>query len=108
VVSKDATPLVKGAANLSGTDVISVSRLNAELLAPGAHPGRLTLYTQGADERLAKELLFTQSYKGPGKNADAKTEAPAKKAKPVKSAPTEAKPAKEKPAAKKAPAKKKE
>ncbi len=29
-----------------------VKNLNAELLAPGAHPGRLTLWTNGALEQL--------------------------------------------------------
>jgi large subunit ribosomal protein L4e len=64
VVSKDATPLVKAAANLSGTDVIAVHRVNAALLAPGTHAGRLTLYTKAAVERLAKEGLFLAGYKG--------------------------------------------
>ena len=38
----------KGSANLPGVDVIDVKNLNAELLAPGAHPGRLTIWTQSA------------------------------------------------------------
>ncbi len=65
VVSKDASPLLKAVANLQGFDVIAVHRLNAEILAPGTHAGRLTLYTKGAIERLTKEGLFLQSYKGP-------------------------------------------
>jgi large subunit ribosomal protein L4e len=63
VVSKDATKLVKAASNVPGSDVISVHRVNAELLAPGAHPGRLTLYTKAAVERLQKEGLFMKSYR---------------------------------------------
>jgi large subunit ribosomal protein L4e len=65
VVGKDATPLVKAASNLPGSDVVAVHRVNAELLAPGCHPGRLTLYTKSAVERLASEGLFTRTYKGP-------------------------------------------
>lgn len=61
VVAKDC-PLVKSARNILGVEVCAVDRVNAELLAPGANPGRLTLYTQGAIERLAKEHLFTQTY----------------------------------------------
>jgi large subunit ribosomal protein L4e len=63
VVSKDATPLVKAAANLPGADVIAVHRVNAEILAPGTHVGRLTLYTRAAIERLSQEGLFTKEYK---------------------------------------------
>ena len=38
VVSKDC-PLLKAAANITGVDIVPVQSLNAELLAPGAHPG---------------------------------------------------------------------
>jgi large subunit ribosomal protein L4e len=31
-----------------------VSNLNAELLAPGAHAGRLTIWTSGAIEKLGE------------------------------------------------------
>lgn len=96
VVSKDATKLVKAASNMPGCDVIAVHRVNAELLAPGAHPGRLTLYTKAAVERLATEALFTKSYRGEK----------IVKAKPVKAAPVPKVAAKKTPA-KKAPAKKK-
>ena len=63
VVSKDATSLVHAARNLPGSDVVSVHRVNTELLAPGTHPGRLTLYTKTAIERLEKEALFTTNRK---------------------------------------------
>jgi large subunit ribosomal protein L4e len=42
------------ASNLPGVDVAMVNNLNAEMLAPGTHPGRLTLWTNGAIERLDK------------------------------------------------------
>jgi len=50
--------LLGSAKNLPGTDVVIVSSLNAELLAPGAHPGRITVWSERAIERLAKERLF--------------------------------------------------
>jgi len=57
VVSKSC-PLMKAAGNIPGVDVVEVSRINASLLAPGGHPGRLTLFTDAAIERLEKEGLF--------------------------------------------------
>lgn len=41
-----------GARNHAGVDVVSVENLNAELLAPGTHPGRLTIFTKSAVEKL--------------------------------------------------------
>ncbi len=46
------------ARNLPGVDVVEVHGLNAELLAPGTHPGRLVVWTVSALERLDKENLF--------------------------------------------------
>lgn len=41
-----------GARNHAGVDVVSADNLNAELLAPGTHPGRLTIFTKAAVEKL--------------------------------------------------------
>jgi large subunit ribosomal protein L4e len=57
VVSKNC-PVVKAAANIPGVTAVSVDRLNAVLLAPGGHAGRLTLYTNAALARIEKEGLF--------------------------------------------------
>jgi len=38
----------RAGANLPGVDVVEVGDLNAELLAPGAHPGRLVVWTRSA------------------------------------------------------------
>ena len=38
----------RGARNLAGADVTTASNLNAEDLAPGTHPGRLTVWTESA------------------------------------------------------------
>jgi large subunit ribosomal protein L4e len=43
---------VEAARNIPGVDVATVNDLNVELLAPGAHPGRLTIWTRGAIEKL--------------------------------------------------------
>jgi large subunit ribosomal protein L4e len=103
VVSKKDTALAKGARNVPGIDVVVVDELNTQILAPGTHAGRITLFTQSAIARLAEEKLFTQHYKGvsaekptPAKPAKKATKKVAKKA--VKKA--------SKKATKKAPAKK--
>ena len=62
VVSKDC-PLIKAANNVPGVDAVAVTDLNAELLAPGSVPGRLTLFTDSAIERIDKEKLFVEKPK---------------------------------------------
>ena len=57
VVSKDCK-LMKAASNAAGFDIVEVNKLNAELLAPGASIGRLTLWSEAAIDRLEKERLF--------------------------------------------------
>jgi large subunit ribosomal protein L4e len=52
IVTK-AEPL-RAARNLAGVDAVSVSELNAEHLAPGTHPGRLTVWTAGAVRHLGE------------------------------------------------------
>ena len=58
VVSTENCNLVRSARNIMGIDVAVVNRLNAHMLAPGTVPGRLTLFTEAAIERLGKEKLF--------------------------------------------------
>ncbi|MEM2915819.1 MAG: 50S ribosomal protein L4 [Candidatus Woesearchaeota archaeon] len=50
--------LLKAAGNIAGIDVADATHLNASLLAPGAMPGRLTLFTANAIDKIAKERLF--------------------------------------------------
>lgn len=50
--------LENAAKNISGVDVAKVKSLNAELLAPGAVAGRLTVWSEKAVEMLGKEKLF--------------------------------------------------
>jgi len=48
-----STKIKKAAKNLPGVDVSHVGELNAELLAPGTHPGRLTVWTESSLSKLA-------------------------------------------------------
>lgn len=57
VVSK-ADRIFEAASNIPGVDVVEVKNLNAQLLAPGGNPGRLTLWTNAALKILEKENLF--------------------------------------------------
>jgi large subunit ribosomal protein L4e len=53
IVVVEKTGLFNAASNIPGVTLAKVSDLNAEMLAPGTHPGRLTLWTNGAIEQLA-------------------------------------------------------
>lgn len=53
VVAEDRG-LGEAARNISGVEVVPVKSLNAEVLAPGTHPGRLTIWTVSAIEILDK------------------------------------------------------
>lgn len=46
--------VAEAACNLPGVDIVSVNNLNVELLAPGTHPGRLTVWTNSAFEKVDK------------------------------------------------------
>jgi large subunit ribosomal protein L4e len=50
VVSEDRG-ISRGCGNLPGVDVSTVESLNAELLAPGTHAGRLTIWSESAVRR---------------------------------------------------------
>jgi len=47
VVSNDER-IGKAARNLPGVEVVTVDSLGAEMLAPGTHPGRLTIWSESA------------------------------------------------------------
>jgi large subunit ribosomal protein L4e len=57
VVSKNCA-LEVAARNIAGVKIVEVANLNAELLAPGAKPARLTLFTDAALDRLNREGLY--------------------------------------------------
>jgi large subunit ribosomal protein L4e len=54
IVIAENKGLADAANNIPGVDVAKVNDLNAEMLAPGTHPGRLTLWTNSAIEQLNK------------------------------------------------------
>ncbi|MEM0313083.1 MAG: 50S ribosomal protein L4 [Candidatus Bathyarchaeia archaeon] len=54
IVIAEDRGVVKAARNMPGVDVVKVRDLNPEHLAPGTHPGRLTIWTRGAIEVLGK------------------------------------------------------
>lgn len=58
IVVGENCPLAHAAQNLPGVDVALARSLNAELLAPGAMPGRVTLWTENAINALDKNKLF--------------------------------------------------
>jgi len=57
IVSKSCE-LEKSAKNIPGVETVLVDKLNAEMLAPGTIPGRLTFFTEAALDKLEKNKLF--------------------------------------------------
>ena len=57
VVGEDC-PLTKSARNIPGVDIVPAVALNAHLLAPGAMPGRVTLWTENAINLIGEKKLF--------------------------------------------------
>ncbi len=58
IVVNEICPLSKAAKNIPGVDVVAVRSLNAELLAPGTMPGRVTLWTTTAIDTINNNKLF--------------------------------------------------
>jgi len=58
IVVANTEKIEKAARNIGGVEIVDVRQLNAEVLAPGALPGRLTLWSNAALDRLEKEKLF--------------------------------------------------
>ncbi len=52
VVVVNGKALVSAASNIPGVEVATIANLNTEMLAPGTHPGRLTVWSSGAIEKL--------------------------------------------------------
>lgn len=73
----ESEALAKAASNIPGVDVSTAKALNAHLLAPGAHPGRVTLFTTNSIKVLAGET--PESVKTPTKKAAPKAAKKAKK-----------------------------
>lgn len=58
IVIDDDCPISKAAKNIPGIDIVNVVDLSVENLAPGASPGRMTLWTNKSLEKMTKENLF--------------------------------------------------
>jgi len=58
VVSSNDSKVYKSGRNMPGFEITEVSSLNTELLAPGAEPGRLVIWSSNSIQRLEKENLF--------------------------------------------------
>ncbi len=58
IVTAKKCELENACSNIPGVDVITITNLNAEHLAPGTVPGRLTIWTKTALEKMEKEKLF--------------------------------------------------
>ena len=54
IVIKEDKGIKKAMKNIPGIDIATVKELNAELLAPGGDPGRLTIYSKSAIEEIKK------------------------------------------------------
>ncbi len=63
IVTSQGAKVLKAANNIPGVDAVPVNSLNAELLAPGTHPGRITLFTEQAMKELEENKLFTSEVK---------------------------------------------
>jgi large subunit ribosomal protein L4e len=54
IVIAENKGISRAASNIPGVEIVKVNNLNPEILAPGTHPGRLTLWTSGAIAQLEK------------------------------------------------------
>ncbi|MEN3052390.1 MAG: 50S ribosomal protein L4 [Candidatus Methanosuratincola petrocarbonis] len=54
VVDDPGAPIRLASRNFTGVECVGVTELNVERLAPGGHPGRLTLWTESAIKRLSE------------------------------------------------------
>lgn len=78
LVVSEANIVRKAANGLPGIDVVNIKRLNAELLAPGAQPGRATLFSTKAIDVL-RQGLFTKNFKGETSKKEKRVSTPKKK-----------------------------
>ncbi|MBC8444145.1 hypothetical protein H8D83_01015, partial [Candidatus Woesearchaeota archaeon] len=72
IITSTRCKISNSAKNLN-IDVVEIENLNAELLAPGAQPGRVALFTEGAIEKLKQEQLFLGTIKKKQEKKEVKT-----------------------------------
>ena len=56
IVTAEDNGIAKAARNLAGVDIVTFDQLNTELLAPGTHAGRLTIFTESAIAKLEEAM----------------------------------------------------
>lgn len=54
IVAPSGSKILRASENIAGVDAVSTKRLRCSMLAPGTHCGRLTVFTEGAIEEIAK------------------------------------------------------
>ena len=65
IVVAENRGIAEAAHNIPGVEVATVSTLNPEMLAPGTHPGRLTVWTSSAIAKLDKLYGKGEQADGP-------------------------------------------
>ncbi len=56
IIISDDKGIMKAAKGIPGLDVSNVSGLTAELVAPGTHPGRMTIWSESAVKELGRKV----------------------------------------------------
>lgn len=56
IVTAEDKGIARAARNLAGVDIVTYDQLNTELLAPGTHAGRLTIFTESAIAKLEEAI----------------------------------------------------
>ena len=54
--SEEKQPILKAARNVPGVTAVSVNELDMDMLAPGSHAGRLTIWTESAIKDLQRRF----------------------------------------------------
>ena len=54
LVVSNHSSIMKAAENLPGVDICNVSNINVEMLAPGAHAGRLTIFDESSIKKIGE------------------------------------------------------
>ncbi|MCF7901663.1 50S ribosomal protein L4 [Candidatus Woesearchaeota archaeon] len=63
IVTSEEGAISKSAKNIPGVHITTVEKLNTESLAPGAVPGRITLFTESAIKKISESKIFTSAFK---------------------------------------------
>ncbi len=58
IVTEKECALSKSGKNIPGVNIVSVDEIKIQGLAPGGVPGRITLWTTGAIQKISKEKMF--------------------------------------------------